>query len=185
LIAILFAVVAILLPIQFWFAKTNSRGEPYPALLMPAFDGTSSDARGLASGRSVTVTVTFDDGTVEPLPLRRLFARAPSSHILALAEIGLKPKPSPPVGYARSPGSFRELLKQHVLPGLSLANARRYYWSGPEPETVDWLRARVGELFPGRPARGVRVEWRVDTFVWETSRWKRRHTPSLSLDIPL
>lgn len=185
LIALIFALAAILLPVQYWFARTNWRGEPYPALLMPAFDRTSRDGRGLASGQSATVTVTFDDGTVEPLPLRRLFARAPSSHILAMAEIGLKPKPSPPVGAARSPESFRELLEQHVLPGLSLATARRYHWSGPEPETLEWLRTRVRELFPGRRARGLRVEWRVDTFVWETDRWARRQAPLLSLDVPL
>jgi hypothetical protein len=180
-----FALVVVLVPIQYWFAKANPRGEPYPALLMPAFDGAATDAQGLVSGESVAITVTFEDGTEKPVPLRTLFARAPSSYIMAMAHIGLKPKPAPPVEAPIAPSSFRELLKHRVVPGVSLSAARRYYWSGPDPRTVAWLRTRMRELFPGRRAMRVTVDWYVDTYGWNADRWIRRQTRTASLEMPL
>ena len=184
-IPFVFALVVILLPTQYWFARANPWGEPYPALLMPAFEGTQTDGHGRASGESVAIVVSFGDGTVESVPLRTLLARAPSSHIMAMAQIALKPKPSPPVDRPASPSSLRELLKRHVVPGLPLRAARISYWSGPDPLTVEWLQTRMRELFPGRRAIRVTVDWSVDTYVWQADRWIRQQTRALSLDVPL
>jgi hypothetical protein len=65
-----FALVVVLLPAQYWFARASPWGEPYPALLMPPFDGTRTDRHGLPSGESVAIIVSFGDGTVESVPLR-------------------------------------------------------------------------------------------------------------------
>lgn len=183
-IALLFAVVAILLPFQYWIARTSVRGEPYPALIMPAFDGLAANPDGAIPAESVAVAVTFADGAVEPVPLRALLAGAPSSHIMAMAHIALKPKPPAPP--ARPAGSWwREWIKEHVAPGLALSAARRHYWAGPDPRTVAWLRARVQELFPGRRAAAVTVEWYADTYEWRTDRWLRQRNRTASLKVPL
>lgn len=184
-IPLVFALVVALLPIQYWFAKVNSRGEPYPALLMPAFEGTQTDRHGLASGESVTIVVSFEDGTESTVPLRMLFARAKSSQIMAMAHIALKPKPAPPIDRSTDSASLREFLKRHVVPGLPLSTARINYWSGPDPLTVEWLRARMRELFPGRRAIRVTVGWSLDTYAWQADRWIRQRTGVLSLDVPL
>jgi hypothetical protein len=177
----LFAVVAVLLPIQFWFART--RGEPYPALLLPAFDRVATDADGRVVAESVAIVVRFADGTVEPLPLRTLFARAPSSHIMAMAQIALKPKPPPAAEATRS--RLRAWLERYVTPGLAPSKARRRYWTGPDPRTVSWLRARVHELFPGRPASRIEVQWYVDRYAWQAGGWARQRQRTASLDVPL
>jgi len=184
-IPLVFALVVVLLPAQYWFASTNPWGEPYPALLMPSFAGTGTDGHGLPSGESVTIVVSFEDGTVESVPLRTLLARAPSGQIMAIAHIALKPKPPPPLDSPTSPSSLRGFLKRHVLPGLPLRMARMNYWAGPDPLTVEWLRTRMRELFPGRRATRVAADWYVDTYVWHADRWMRQRTRSLSLDVPL
>jgi hypothetical protein len=99
-VAWLFAVVAVLPPIQLWIARV--RGEPYPTLLLPAFDRVATDADGRVVAESVAIIVRFADGAVAPLPLRTLFARAPNSRIMAMAQIALKPKPPPPAESADS-----------------------------------------------------------------------------------
>lgn len=177
----LFAVVVVLLPLQFWFARM--RGEPYPALLLPAFDQVATDADGRVVAESVAIVVRFADGTVEPLPLRTLFARAPSSHILAMAQIALKPKPPPPAASKHS--RPREWLEAYVAPGLALSTARRLDWSGPDPETVSWLRRRVHELFPGRQASRIEVEWYVDRYAWQADGWARQRDRTVTLEVPL
>lgn len=98
----LFVVVAVLLPVQYWIARTSAFWEPYPALIMPAFDGLVTNPDGTIPGGSVAVVVTFADGGAEPVPLRPLFGGALSSHVVAMAQIALKPKPPRP---ARPPGS--------------------------------------------------------------------------------
>ncbi|HEU4439428.1 MAG TPA: hypothetical protein VFT36_09255 [Methylomirabilota bacterium] len=179
----LFALVAVVLPLQFWFARANPRGEPYPAILLPAFDRVATDADGRVLAESVTIVVRFADGTIEPLPLRTLFARAPSSHIMAMAQIALKPKPEHPAEAKDS--RLREWLKRYVAPGLALSTARRHYWSGPDPGTVSWLRARVQELFPDRRPSRIGVEWYVDRYEWQADRWVRQRDRTASLELPL
>ena len=179
----LFAVVVILLPLQFWFARVNPWGEPYPAILLPAFDRVATDADGRVVAESVAIVVRFADGTVEPLPLRALFGRAPNSHILAMAQIALKPKPAPPAGSKDS--RLREWLKRYLAPGLALGTARRHYWSGPDPGTVSWLRRRVHELFPDRHPSRIGVEWYLDRYAWQAGRWVRQRDRTGSLDVPL
>jgi hypothetical protein len=181
-IPLLFALVAVLLPVQFWLARV--RGEPYPAVLLPAFDRVATDAEGRTVAESVAIVVRFADGSVEPLPLRALFARAPSSHIIAMAQIALKPKEAPPA--AEPPRSaLRAWLEGNVAPGLRLGTARRRYWSGPEPGTVSWLRARMHELFPGRRPARIDVQWYVDRYAWQAGRWVRQRDPTVSLEMPL
>ena len=170
-VAWLFAVVAVLLPIQFWFARTSVFGEPYPALIMPAFDGLATNPDGKIPAESVSVVVTFADGAVEPMPLRMLFAGAPSSHIMAMAQIALKPEPPRPP--ARPPDPWwRALIKRYVAPGLALRAARTQYWSGPE-------------VFPGRRAAAVTLEWHADTYEWRADRWQRHRNRTTSLTVPL
>jgi len=180
-----FALVVVLLPAQYWFARASPWGEPYPALLMPPFDGTRTDRHGRPSGESVAIVVSFGDGTIESAPLRTLLAMAPSGQMMAIAHIALKPKPPPPLDSPTAPSSLRGFLKRRVLPGLPLRMARMNYWSGPDPLTVEWLRTRMRELFPGRRAMRVTADWYVDTYVWHADRWMRQRTRSLSLDVPL
>jgi hypothetical protein len=179
-----FVVVAVLLPVQYWIARTSVWGEPYPALIMPAFDGPVTNPDGTIPAGSVAVDVTFADGGVESVSLHTLFAEAPSSHVVVMAQIALKPKPPAPP--ARPAGSWwRELIRQYVAPGLVLSAARRQYWSGPDPRTVAWLRARVQEVFPGRRPAAVTVEWYDETYEWRGDRWHRHRDRTTSLTVPL
>jgi hypothetical protein len=151
---------------------------------MPAFEGSMTNARGLVSTPSVDIVVIFADGTVGRLPLRTLLAPAPSSHIMAMARIALRPKRPPPADEPDS-GTLPERLKRRIAPGLALSTARVHYWSGTEPGTIEWLRTRMQEIYPDRPVKQVRVDWYRDTYTRQAGRWNRDRAPVVSLDVPL
>jgi hypothetical protein len=71
-IKVLFAAVAILFPLQYWFAKYVT--EPYPALLLPSFEGARLDAAGRLAIENAEVVVSLENGATETISLRTLFA---------------------------------------------------------------------------------------------------------------
>jgi hypothetical protein len=54
-------------------------GEPHPALMMPGFLGTATNADGTITFVTVDTQVGFAGAAAEPLPLARLLAPMPSS----------------------------------------------------------------------------------------------------------
>jgi len=55
----LFVVVAGLLPAQYWIARTSDLGEPYPALIMPAFDGLVTNPGWAVLVAGVVLTIVY------------------------------------------------------------------------------------------------------------------------------
>lgn len=151
-----FALVAALFPIQYLIAKRLA--EPYPAIMMPGFEGARTDSSGAYVLGKADVVVTFRDGTQDSVSLRTAFAGAPSSQFWTVAEGILRPRLAPA---APSPGRRRSLAR--LLPGYQQFKDHRWYWAGIAPETSLWLEHRLMELFPGRVPVSATVRWFKET----------------------
>jgi hypothetical protein len=183
-IKFLFAAVIVLFPLQYWFAKCVT--EPYPALLLPSFEGGLLDAAGEVSTETADVSVTFLGGTTQVISLRSLFADAPSSQFQEMARCALHPKPGgiPPTDLW-SDAHWKRFVPWGLFPGFTQAKIRRQYWSGVEPPTVEWLRGRMKDLFPGRTVERIEVVWYTATCS-ERNQWKiAQRTPGPRLEIKL
>jgi hypothetical protein len=56
--------------------------EPYPALMMPGFEGTRTAPDGSIGVTAIALAVRFQDGTTQPLPLRSLLDPMPSATMM-------------------------------------------------------------------------------------------------------
>lgn len=183
-IVVLFISAALVFPFQYWFIVSHE--EPYPALLMPALAGAGVDEHGDIVAKTADVVFEFDGGVKETLTLRKLFERAPSSHFMEMAKVALLPKPlDPPPSDAWGRTPLSRFVKQHVIPGRTLARLRKWCWSGVEPEIVEWLRQRAVELFPGRHASRVEILWHKDAFIFHGTNLTRIREPKESLKVHL
>ena len=61
-------------------------GEPYPALMMPAFAGTRTAPGGSIGVTSIEAIVRFSDGTATPLPIKTLLAPIPRTTTMEASE---------------------------------------------------------------------------------------------------
>jgi hypothetical protein len=137
-------------------------GEPYPALFMPGFLGTKTNAQGETMPRIATVEVTFADGSEATVDPFLLVAEAPESRRHAIFQINFAPaqeRAAPGPEYV--PPDFRgasavERLLRSSLPGYLAAATRGKYEPEASPATRRWMADRVRELLPGRePVRAT------------------------------
>jgi len=149
-----FAAVLVLLGLHYVFIVRY--GEPYPAVTMPAFTGTNAAPDGSIRWVTVIARVRFaDGGTAELLP-RDLLAEAPASHRMSIMREQFDVPPEPP---APPPApSSRGELRRRLFPIERIRYERRFVQYTP-PETHEWLRRRLGVLYPDRQPALV-------TFVW-------------------
>lgn len=164
-------------------ATTALWSEPYPAIAMPGFPGTRTDAEGFFRAQSLDVVVEFEDGGRGTVTPQRLLEPAPGSHTIAIARWMFGPVVPRHRAAARDP-SWERWLKVHVFPARELQN-RMFYEGYVHPDTVAWLRGRVAAIFPGRPARRVRFEWYDDRTRVEDGRVQRMRTLSGLREIEL
>ena len=61
-------------------------GEPYPALMMPAFAGTRTAPDGSIGVTSIEAIVRFSDGTATTLPIKTLLAPIPRMTTMEASE---------------------------------------------------------------------------------------------------
>ena len=180
----LFAAVVLVFPLQFWFTKHVA--EPYPALLLPSFEGAGLDAAGRYATELADVVVIFSDGQSRTIGLRRLFAEAPSSQFEAMSRIGLHPKAGgPPPANLWGRTALERAVPSRLVPGFVLRKTRMYYWAGVDPATVGWLRGRMRELFPERTAVRVDVVWYTQVYTWHDGRRSGERTPVDTVVVPL
>jgi len=169
----LFPVLMGLLPLQYYFAKTYA--EPYPALLMPAFEGSMADENGTITTHSVDVFIHFDDGTKRRISSGTLLADAPSSHrgaiIKAIFRSHNRTNELPDNIWGSVP--WKQLIKRHVIPGYVLRMIRMIYLQEAEPQTCTWLRQRIRALYPDRKPVSALFLWYKDSYTVSHARPRR------------
>ena len=183
-VKLLFATVIVLFPLQYWFAKCVT--EPYPALLLPGFEGGPVNAADQVSIETADVSITFFGGKMQVISLRSLFADAPSSQFQVMAYYALYPKPGgvPPADLW-SNARWKRLIPWRAFPGFTQGKIRRQYWSGVESATVEWVRGKMIDLFPAQTVERVDVIWYNATYS-ERNAWKiAQRTPGPRVEIKL
>lgn len=165
-IAGVFVALIVAFPMQYLFARTF--GEPYPALMMPAFSGARLNSEGRVGVLRARVVWHLDGALTNEMTLRRLFEKAPSSHFEAMARNALLPRAQPlPKSGLWGTTPLKEMVLRKVLPGYVLNRVRSRYWEGVSPDVVQWLKQRGKELHPDNPPKGVEVIWQREQFTWE------------------
>ena len=128
-----FLLLFVLLPLQ--YAVVGLAGlkgtEPWPALVLPGFQNVWDEGSRI-SMPVVDFRIHFADGATEAAAPSAVFSAIPASHHLAI------------------------MRRQFCPSSISGSEATE---RGRLPETTAWLAGRIAELFPGRQAQRVDVEW--------------------------
>lgn len=146
-------------------------GEPYPGVFMPGFGGAMESPEGGVEFNDVDVIVTFADGDRVVTDRQELLAEAKASQrtfimrwVFSARADPAPPPPDPP---------WKAWVKRHVFP-YRIDHNRRWFENHTHPETKHWLRRRVAELWPDRPAaESVTFRW-VEVHVDFASGERRR-----------
>jgi hypothetical protein len=173
-----FLVVLALLVAQ--AAYSYAAQEPYPSFVFPSFPGTPDDAGGVRVLGPRLVVRFSDSDRPATLSYDQLLAPAPGVVAKAIAYTVLAPRSSDP--HPRSTlGQFRLFLEQphltrgkRILPGV-LRDAT----------TIDWLRGRLAELYPGRPPRSLEITWEQRRYATDTTSSAAAATRVARLVVPL
>lgn len=178
LIRCVFLVVLALLVAQ--AAYSYAAQEPYPSFIFPSFAGAPDDVGGVRV-LGPDLAVRFSDSD-RPLTLSydQLLAPAPSVVAKAIAYTVLAPRSTD--AHPRSTlGLFRLFLEQprFTRGTRSLPGALR------DPTTVDWLRGRLTQLFPGRTARSLEITWEQRRFAADETPSAETTTPVARFVVPL
>lgn len=156
----LFAAVLLYMPLQ--YVIVAEFGEPYPALTMPPFSGTVTDANGVMRAPTVEVRVLCDDDSTVWISKDSLLADAPGSHRDAITYSMFSPVR--PAKAAVVPGNgLKQRIKKAVLPGL-VWRYEKVASSNPDPRTIEWLKRRLRELVPGRVPKSATFVWYSESY---------------------
>jgi hypothetical protein len=159
-ISLLFVVPAVVLVAQ-TVCEWAGLGEPYPALMMPGFEGTRSSA-GIIRTSAVEVEVLFADSPeVERTTMAALLAPMPGSIVPVAAANVFRSTPVRPASAAPQV-AFRHRVRDAVMPSRQERVRRRAGGNAPSPELIDWTRTRLATIYPGRVAREMVVHWIED-----------------------
>lgn len=153
----LFACTAVLVCVQFVLMRVAS--EPYPALLMPAFEGDGGYRGGVVESPRMDVVLVQSDGSRRTFQANELFSDFDSSYQRTLALKFLTPPQTPPE--TRNADGLRGYLRQlsrRFLPGLHRGQRQR---DAPDnlASLQDWLTRRVARLLPDQNVTRVEFQW--------------------------
>ena len=153
-IKVLFAAVILWQGLQ--SVITARFGEPYPALIMPSFAGTKEDRDGKIRFGDVNCKVLFQDGHVGWMSSYDLLSPAPSSRQGPIMEHMFSPPPATPVRLSHT-------LKARLFPGRTLSYVRAAQ-KELDPQTKEWLKRRIGVIYPSQEPKMVTFIWYQDVF---------------------
>ncbi len=137
-------------------------GEPYPALMMPGFLGTATNADGTITFVTVDTQVGFAGAAAEPLPLARLLAPMPSSMLGPTAWDVFRQTPR---SASPAPRTGRKAwFVDHVLPSRTRRNEQIKNGNPLTADTRRWLSERLRSLYPDRQAAWIEFRWHRDTY---------------------
>ena len=151
--------------------------EPYPAIMMPGFSGSSGYRDGRVELNSFDAV--FVSGEEEfSFPPSVLLNEFPDSKYSMIANTSLMPpQESPPV----ATGWLRR-IKDAIFPAYGAA-------SGQSPEAVaslqNWLRGRARVLVPGRAVSRVEIRWYRETVTVDQGRLETTRKPTHTFTIQL
>lgn len=138
-------------------------GEPYPAIMMPGFDGTGGAEADSVSSLSVETVFVEANGNSKVLTLRRLFSEIPDSHHHVMALQFFSPGPQSAADNDAVIRGMRRGLKYRLFPGLHLGRECRDCEANLS-SLRSWLQSRASEAFPGQRFTRVEFRWFREVF---------------------
>jgi hypothetical protein len=130
-------------------------GEPYPAISMPPFRGTVSNAEGIVNVSVVEIDVVFADKSVAHPTLAALLAPMPRS-IVARAAQNFRATPTHPVPPRVG---VKDWLVDRIVPIRTIRYRRAATGNPPQPDTKQWLRETLQRLYLGKPVERIEFHW--------------------------
>ena len=183
-IRILFLSILLIFPLQLLFIYQF--GEPYPALMMPAFGGSGgAEADGSFSATHNTIVIHFTDGQTEQTTRRTLLEETPGSHHATIMRNMFRPheeRQAPPDDLWGS-SEAEQFVKTHVIPGYVLRQQRGAFELEAHADTKQWLYQRVRELYPGRTPSSVEFIRHTDTLMYSRNNLRQTDQDSSSFRI--
>jgi len=157
-IKLIFAAVILWQVVQYAFVPRF--GEAYPLLQLPSFSGTMNDAAGNIRLDTVAIDVAFADHSSARLSPHDLLSPVPS----AFHDPILKHMFGSQSVAAVAPVNGRwQRTKTFLFPGLVAARARNTAID-VDPDTKEWLKRRILELYPGKEPANVSFVWQTDVY---------------------
>jgi len=159
----LFVAATLVLPLQ--FALIYGRiGEPYPALMMPGFNGSLMDANGVISFHTVDVVVDLaGPPKTDNLSLAVLLAPLPAAMVMPTASLAFHSR-EPLRAIVPPRSGLKDWLVDTLLPLRQVRFRRAVTGNAPTAETIEWLRRRLHYLYPHRMARSIAFRWYRDSY---------------------
>jgi hypothetical protein len=144
-------------PLQYRIVHT--RGEPYPALIMPPFPNAGVRIQDDIAVRAPEFVVRFSQGAEASVSASTLANQMPEPARLKAVSDNFGPDQlhQPEAAVRVLEASPASALPGRALMWARLADPSRAF------KARDWLAARCGELFPGRRALSVTVRWHERT----------------------
>lgn len=153
----LFIGVLVLLPAQYALVGVVGawKSEPWPALIMPAFQASDLDADGALTDVKPELTATFASGERVAVPVRGLLQALPPSH---------------------HPAFLAKQCRPAALSGTAATEQCR------RPAVRRWLQERVASQFLGRTVRRLDVTWTRLRYTPGTATLRTMPLDTLTLD---
>ena len=145
------------------YVITAKFGEPYPALSMPSFTGTLTDASGNIRFASVKCEVFFESGRLAWVSPHALLSQVPDSSRYPIMAHMFSPPP------AAANQVQTQTLKALLFPGRTLSRIRGQQ-KEVDPQTKAWLMRRLQVLYPSEIPKAA-------TFVWYQHVFNVNHVP--------
>ncbi|MEM8535663.1 MAG: hypothetical protein AAGF95_32840 [Chloroflexota bacterium] len=163
-IRILFLSILLIFPFQLLFVYFF--GEPYPALMMPAFAGTEgAKADGSFESTHTDILIHFTDGQIEQVAQQTLLANIPDSHHGAIMRMMFRPteeRQALPDNVQEST-PLEHFIKAHIVPGYAITQQRDTFQPETHTETKQWLEQRIHDLYPHQTPHIVEFIYYTDT----------------------
>jgi hypothetical protein len=158
-------------------------GEPYPAIMMPGFQGSRTDPDGTIRVTAADVEVGFVEGNPANISVATLLAPLPISMVAPTSAYMFRARP---VTSLRPPTGLKASVIDHLMPIRTLRLRRMAAGNPPSADTVAWLRHRVSVLFPTRQTAWVEIHWFRDKYRRDGSTLERvEHIPDGTYTIDL
>ena len=175
---LLFLLVIAMLVAQLGYAYLAQ--EPFPSFVYPSFPGAPDHAGPVRLLHpSLIVRFTEPDRVVE-VSYKKLLSPVPGMVADAIAYTVFAPHPSNAHPRA-TPGQFRLFLEQPTF----TRGARTPSAELRDPTTVDWLRNRLAQLYPGRSPRSLEIRWDQHRYIIHDNSIKETVRTVARLRVPL
>lgn len=183
-IRILFLSILLIFPFQLLFVYLF--GEPYPALMMPAFAGTEgAKADGSFESTQTDIIIHFNDGLTEHVAPQTLLAEIPDSHHGAIMRMMFRPtdeRQAPPDDVWGA-SELERFIKTQIIPGYVIKQQRGVFEPEAHPDTKQWLSQRIHELYPHRTPDAIEFIYYTNTLQYSRNDLRQNDQDSSSFRI--